>query len=348
MNESPADLERAAAILPVWLDGQAQQVSPLSGGLINHTYLIEGRTGRSVLQRLNPIFSGELHHDIEAVTAHLQHKGLPTPRLLRTQGGQLYTTDAEGAVWRLQTFMAGRTFDRVERPAHAAEAGALVGRFHGALRDLDHTFRFQRLNVHDTPRHLQTLKESVATKTDHPRHAEVRALADEIFAALAALPPIDDPALPRRIVHGDLKISNVVFDGDAARCLVDLDTLAYMTIPVELGDAWRSWCNPLGEDVTEAEFDLELLRAAWGGYGAVAGSWLQPVERTRLVAGVLTISAELSARFLADVLRDCYFGWDPARFASRSEHNLVRAKGQLSLHRSLARRRHEAERVIAA
>ena len=49
----------------------------------------------------------------------------------------------------------------------------------------------------------------------------------------------------------------------------------------------------------------------------------------------LWITLELTTRFTADILNDRYFGWDPQRFASRAEHNRVRACGQLRLAESL-------------
>ena len=62
------------------------------------------------------------------------------------------------------------------------------------------------------------------------------------------VPPL--PQTARRHVHGDLKISNLLFRREplAGVCLVDLDTFAKGSMAFELGDAMRSWCNPLGED----------------------------------------------------------------------------------------------------
>ncbi len=54
-------------------------------------------------------------------------------------------------------------------------------------------------------------------------------------------------------------------------------------------------------------------------------------ERAAVAVGLETVCLELAARFCTDVFEDRYFGWDPARFASRREHDLVRARGQLAL-----------------
>jgi hypothetical protein len=124
--------------------------------------------------------------------------------------------------------------------------------------------------------------------------------------------------------------------------------MAHMALPLELGDAWRSWCNPLGEDSRDTHFDLALFAAAWRGYARVMSTTLTGEERAHLVPGIATICLELSARFLRDVLEDRYFGWDASRFPSRAAHNQVRAEGQAALFRSLMAQRKEAEQLLAA
>ena len=77
-------------------------------------------------------------------------------------------------------------------------------------------------------------------------------------------------------MHGDPKINNLLFDAATGRalCFIDLDTLGRMPLPLELGDAFRSWCNPAGEDNRQSAFALDLFAAAVDGYaaGARAGS----------------------------------------------------------------------------
>ena len=335
-------METASRVLAAW-DLSHAQLSVLAGGLINTTLLVVTPDARYVLQRLHPIFAGEVNEDIDAVTQHLSARGLVTPRLVRTRDGRLWVDD-DGA-WRLQTFVEGQSVQRVDSPERAATAGALVGRFHAALAELRHDFVFRRAGVHDTTRHFALLDESVALHAAHPLHNEVALMRDELVAIRSTLPVVDALALPLRITHGDLKISNLLFDERGRGvCLVDLDTLGHMPMPFELGDAWRSWCNPLGEDDPDARFELPLLSAAWQGYASTMQ--LTDDERELLVAGILTICVELSARFLRDVLDDRYFGWDPARFASRAEHNQVRARSQLALARSLRDQRQGAEAAL--
>jgi Ser/Thr protein kinase RdoA (MazF antagonist) len=304
---------------------RATQLQPLAGGLINETYVVGDR--EAVVQRLHPVFAGEVNLDIDAVTSHLAARGLATPRLIRTRDGRAWVDDRDRRAWRALTFVPGTSFHAVPSLDHAASAGALVGRFHRAVADFVHTYAFARAGVHDTAAHLARLRDRLAAAD--PLLDESRAVAADILAAAAALPAL--PAARQRHCHGDLKISNVMFDGARAACLVDLDTVGLGAIAFELGDAMRSWCNPRGEDAGAVHFDLAIFAAAIGGFVAEAGALLSRDERVSIVTGLETVCIELAARFAVDAFDDHYFGWDAARFPSRRAHNLVRARGQLGL-----------------
>ena len=151
-----------------------------------------------------------------------------------------------------------------------------------------------------------------------------------------------------RIIHGDLKASNVRFEGDRAVALIDLDTLQHGTLETELGDALRSWCNQATEDELEARLDLAVFEAAMTGYATAMrrGPPLLEAEWRSIVPGWLRITTELASRFLNDALEERYFSWD-RRFGSRGEHNLVRARGQVALARAIVDRFDEAEEALA-
>jgi Ser/Thr protein kinase RdoA (MazF antagonist) len=331
-----------AEVLAAYAGFESATARPYGRGLINDTFLLASPAGRCVLQRLHPVFGPEVHHDIEAVTAHLARKGVVTPRLIPTRDGALWVErpgDGRAEVWRAQTFVPDLdTYDRLATDAHAHAAGALVGRFHRALSDLEHEYRFVRAGVHDTPAHLAALAAAVAASPGHRLYEAVAPLADDILAAGRALP--DLAALPRRHAHGDLKLSNLLFDASLQGvCLVDLDTVGRMSLAFELGDALRSWCNPAGEDDTDCAISAERVGLAVSGYASAARGLVAPEEAASLVDGLATICVELAARFAADALRERYFGWDPTRHPSRGAHNLVRARGQWSLARSVLRDR---------
>lgn len=325
-------------------------VEPLGHGLINQTFLLTTDDERFVLQRLSPIFAPEINHNIAAVTGALARAGLPTPQLVPTRHGRLWLDLGAGGVWRVQTFVAGHGFDKVQSAAQARSASELVARFHDAVEGIEHRFVGVREGVHDTRKHLARLREALATHVRHRLFADVAPFAETLLASAERLRPL--PALPARLGHGDLKLNNVLFaaergpGSEQAVCLIDLDTVGPVLLAHEIGDAWRSWCNPSGEDATTAKVDLAVMAASFEGYARAIHRGLTSDERLALLGGVEWISLELASRFAADALNESYFGWDPARYATRGEHNLVRARGQLALHEAFMQCQPERRKLL--
>lgn len=329
-------------------DLRAGDISPLGNGLINQTWTVQApATGRFVLQRMNDMFSPVVNRDIDVLTRHLEADGHPTCRVVPTRKGALWFTNAAGN-WRLLTWVDGVSHDSLKSAGQARSAGRLLASFHRSVDGLKHEFATQRPGIHDTARHLAFLRETLQKQTQHASYADIAPLGRRILEAAEALPRLS--ATPDRIVHGDPKINNILFKpgSDEAICLVDLDTVTRMPLPLELGDAMRSWCNPASEDDSYGEFSVPLFREAMQGYAEVAYDWIQSAEWSAIVDATHTILVELAARFCADALNESYFGWNPERFASRTEHNQVRAAGQLTVAQSLVAQQRQLEAIIAA
>ncbi|MBA2542885.1 MAG: phosphotransferase [Deltaproteobacteria bacterium] len=331
-------------VLAAWGWGDAD-VTPVAGGLINQTFVVRrDNTAIAVVQRLHPIFAPEVNLDIEAITAHLAARGVTTPRLIRTLDHQAWIVDG-GHAWRALTFVDGETVHRVPSPACAESAGALVGALHRGLADLEHTYAFARVGVHDTQAHLAKLTAHTLAPGEFPEAREAGDLAREILNAASTLPPLPTTHCPRRHCHGDLKISNLLFVDGRASAIVDLDTFGLSTIAYELGDAMRSWCNPNGEDAGSVTFDLAIFEAAIRGWRSTVQA-VSADEQRSIVIGLETVCVELAARFCVDVFRDDYFGWDTTRFPSRRAHNFVRSRGQLALALAVRESRDAALEIV--
>ncbi|MDH5675951.1 MAG: aminoglycoside phosphotransferase family protein [Myxococcales bacterium] len=309
--------------------------------LINRTFRLQPGTGQgAVLQRLHAIFAPEVNLDIEAVTRRLQERGVPTPRLLRTVDDRPWT-EHQGAFWRALSLEPGVTHHTLTSPVQAHSAGLAVGRFHRALFDFDYAFKAARSGVHDTAAHLEGLQAALATPAA-VADPEVQQLGCEILDAAHVLSRHGElSSLPLRICHGDLKISNLLFEaGDEGRalCLIDLDTVAPQQLAYELGDALRSWCNSRPEDAPQPNFDEAIFEAGLRGYAVGSKGLASAAEWASIVAGVQTVALELSSRFARDAIELSRFGWDPDRYPSRRAHNLARARSQLALSRLIAGR----------
>ena len=324
-------------------------LSPIQSGLINASFAIsdeKGGTPFAILQRLNTdIFTPEVNIDIAAITDRLESRGMLTPKLMATIERQPYHIDELGQVWRCMTWVGQRTINRFSSTREVMSAARLVAQFHIAVADFDWRFRFSRPDAHNTTLHMTNLQ---TTLHSHKRHRMFRQTLPLVEKILDHWQHLDVPkGLPQRIIHGDLKATNIRFNGSKAVALIDLDTMGVSTLDVELGDALRSWCNTASEDARVAKLDLEIFEAAIRGYARKArtGPPLTELEWESIVLGVERISLELSARFARDALEERYFGWNP-KYKSRGEHNLLRAQGQYSLALALHNRRSELEAAV--
>ena len=193
---------------------------------------------------------------------------------------------------------------------------------------------------------MTNLEQALSDGHSHLLWSEVEPLGQSILNAWEALTVSD--SLPLRTCHGDPKISNLHFHTkeDRAICMLDLDTVGPQQIDAELGDAWRSWCNPAGEsDPQASRFDTELFRQSLHGYAKEAPR-LTPAEIESLVPGIMRIALELSARFCADAIQNTYFAEDRTKYPEKGRHNHTRALSQFTLYQSILQQQSTLESLI--
>lgn len=313
---------RAARAFPV---GEPLELERVPQGLMHVTWRVRSEQGGFALQALHPSMAGEAAvADHAAVSAHLAAAGFPAPRLVSTDDGRPVLR-CNGTVWRCTTWLDGRPGSRLAPPDEACRAARLLGEFHRATADFDRPFE-GGIRLHDPPAHAERLRAALRRAADDPTQsrwlAPVAKPAEQALAAVArlALPS----GWPERVIHGDPKVSNFLFD-DAGRAvgLLDLDGCTRATVLHDLGDAVRSWSDA-GAQAGAARFREDVAVALLDGW-STAGITLSAAERAALPLAPALIAWELTSRFLRDVLEDEYFAWNPKQFPSRREQNLARA-----------------------
>lgn len=356
MDQSPT-----AAATAFVLPGIVVDVRPHGRGLIHDTYVVTTNATanpHAILQRISRRAFDRPELIMENLRTLLDHVAarrdtLRFPSLYATRAGEYLHIDAEGGYWRAMSYIENtRSYHRPENVHHAHQAGSALGRFHALVGDLEpDRMHDTRPDFHHTPRHIERLERIAAAnpgRRDRQAEdwlafvAERKGEADAIEAALAR------GTITRRIVHGDPKLDNVLFDvdSDEAVSLIDLDTVKPGTVHHDIADCLRSCCNRSGETAADANavrYDLDMCRAGLAGYFAAAGEQARALHPDELYAAIRLIPFELGVRFLADHLDgDRYF---------RIEHagqNLVRAGTQFRLATDIERQRAAIEDMIAA
>jgi Ser/Thr protein kinase RdoA (MazF antagonist) len=333
------------------------RVDPFGNGLINHTFLVSCGKSRMVLQRINSrVFShpGRILANLSRLSTHLEKKAgtrLRIPGLIPARDGRRWIEGEEGALWRLMEFIdGGRVLAGIRCGGQAAEVGRALGAFHVAAADLDTREMAVTIpNFHVTPGYVDRLIQ-LAQNRNNPRNHEIQPELDFISARRASTGVLERARLkgdlPDRVVHGDPKLDNFLFDDSERRALavIDLDTVQPGIVHYDIGDCLRSCCNRGGESMdghTTVSFDLLLCRGLLAAYAKETGPLLAPPEVELIYDAIRLIPFELGVRFLTDHLEgDRWF-----RVAYPGQ-NLAKARIQLALTEDVERKEAAIREII--
>lgn len=314
----------------------------IQSGLMHSTFKVQTSESTYILQRLHHKLSTQaILNDYVRVTGHLHEKGFSAPRVCKTSDGQYIYVDPKAQWWRLTTYVPGDTYERVSSVEQATQGAQILGGFHMGMRDFP--FEFESAHpLHDTDGHLEGLAKALANSAYESHWCLVSDMAAQIVDLMAQVRMPSD--LPQRVVHGDPKISNVMFSAQQAIGMIDLDTCNRHTILVDLGDAIRSWCRDGYEDEVQ-RFHLDRFEGILVGY-AKSGAGLSDSEIDALWMAGPMITLELASRFARDVLEDSYFAFDSDNYPSRRQHNLARMKSMLFLAQDMLAQCEEMKSLI--
>lgn len=306
--------------------GEVQNIKTLEIGLINKTFLVTTDKLKYIFQELSSIFNPEVNFDSDAVCKHLSKSSILSPQIYKNDEGDLFYK-SHGKIYRALFYIEGESFNICTKEM-ASSAAFVIGQFHRALLDFEYSYRSQRKSAGDYDYHREYLVHALNKYPEHDFFKHAKELSKNLLDDMAAIRLNPTPVL--RHIHGDPKISNIIFADDKALCLVDFDTLQRSSFSLELADAFRSWCNPFKEDDLNAHADLAVAEQALSGY-AQAKCPFTLEEAENLAFHSEAISLCLSMRYLADTLCETYFNYDQKRFARRAEHNWLRAQAMYRL-----------------
>ena len=338
-------------------DAETFHADQYFGGHINRTFFVDAAAPgaascRFVLQCINKhVFTNYMGvmENVLRISEHLCRKSRENPgpdegrdylHFLRTTDGAPGVDAGEEGFWRLYRCIEhaeGRL--RAESPAEAREAARAFGLFQRLIADLPGPRLIETIpHFHDTRRRFEALDRAFA-EDRCGRAASCRddyaAFQDLREAALRLQTSFEAGLIPERIAHNDAKFSNLLLDDETGRavCVIDLDTCMPGLSLHDFGDLMRSMCSDRPEDEPDTSLIVarrDMYDALVDGFLSETGETLVPEERRLLPDSGVTITAEVGVRFLTDYLEgDHYF------HVERPDHNLVRARSQLALVRSM-------------
>jgi hypothetical protein len=362
LMKTPTHAEVRDAVAAFALPGTLTELHPLPRGHIHDTYLSEwtdeGTRHAFIHQRLNQeVFPNVelLMANVRRVSEHLVRKleandtgGFEPLNLIPTTLGENYANTPSGA-WRTFVFIRNTSsYDRCSGPNQAFEAGRAFGWFQAQMRDLPAGELGETLPQYFSSPYRYQQFQAALESADHGRKStaweaiEFARQRETMVAVIAR--ELDRGALPTRVVHGDTKLNNILFDDTTgkAKGIVDLDTCMAGYSLYDFGDLVRFTAATSAEDeqdLTRVGTDLELYRALAEGYLSAAGEFLLPAEVELMPFAARLVTFTIGLRFLADHLAgDVYFKIE------RPGHNLDRARVQFEMVRFMEQ--HETEMQV--
>lgn len=321
------------------------ELTSITDGLINTTYLLEDKDQRKkfILQKINnhvftqPEVIVNNHLMINEILKANDYQFQIIEPIL-SLNNRLLVEDANGQPWRMLSFVENSmTFLSAPSLQVAFEAAKTFSYFLT-------TINTEKLPaIEDSLPNFLNFEKRVAdyknALKDAAPHLKENAKTEiEITNQLLSLPDQwiemeKNNQIPKRIIHADVKISNILFDQNHnPLAVIDLDTMMISTILYDFGTMIQSYTNTTQEDDGSAQnnFNPEMYKVVKEGFLFYLKEKLTPTESENLdyAAQVAIYIQEL--RFLTDYLNgSTYYS------ITHPEHNLDRTKNQLELLKGL-------------
>lgn len=339
------------------LSGDFLSSEPFGNGHINDTYLIEfsdgGNLRKYVLQRINKnVFKQPEYvvHNIEKVLSHFKKQGIETLRTFSSNGNQ-YVIDSNKDYWRLYNFVSNsKSVDVIESKSQAFEAANAYASFLKNLSLLDTSSFYETIpQFHDLGFRYNQFEDAYAiaiedrvknAKNDIEYVQKQKCILNQMNLILA------EKEIPLRITHNDTKLNNVLLDNESGKavCVIDLDTVMPAYAFNDYGDMVRTFTSPVPEDEvdqTKVYVREEIFESLTSAYISGLKDVLTKAEIDSLLLGAKYMVLIIGLRFLTDYLAgDTYFK------VQYDTHNLVRARNQFALLRSLEEQEDKLQAII--
>jgi hypothetical protein len=337
-------------------ENQKVDINPIFTGHINDTYIITipGGKEKYILQKINtnvftnPQAISDMHRKLQELFAK-QFGPVSIANILPDLQGNYLTWDSDGQAWRLTGFIEDSyTIEVVQENWQAREAGNAYGWFAFLCSSLNPCdFKEPIKNFHSLSCRLRQFKTAVAN--DHVgRLNSVQEIVGFYFRLEKKLAQIEtlvkQGKIPLRVVHNDTKISNLLFRGQKAVAVIDLDTTGPGILYYDYGDAIRTIANNTKEDekdLTLIEFNIETFEAFTKAYLHHINAIVTDTEKDFFYLAPMLLTYLMGIRFLTDYLNgDVYYK------VNYTEHNLDRSKAQKALIESMERKEETMKKII--
>ncbi|MBO4399777.1 MAG: phosphotransferase [Lachnospiraceae bacterium] len=286
------------AICRQFTDLPVTEIEAVTEGHINDTFLMKTPAGRYVLQRLQPKMDpAKLLYNYGLSSAACEAAGWAYPKWMPCRYGEYFHTDAEGQRWRMYPYIEAETLQAPLTKERLFACGEGLARLHGILRNLPASPKPVYPILHDLgayyERYCATLSgDNLCEESRVPEIEERIREGIDRFLTTNVMENADSADI--RVIHGDAKLSNILFRDGEVIGMLDWDTVMTGSVSEELADCIRSCC------VNRGAFDREAADVLSAGYRS--GMPEAEAAVSHLPRAFDKINFELALRYYTDAI----------------------------------------------
>lgn len=267
-------------------------------GHINKTFKVCINGDYYIVQIINSnIFKSvkNVMQNISVVCDYLSSRNIQTLRYLTTKEGLNYTMDSNGNYIRVYKYISDSIcMDYTNDLEYIYNAGLGFGEFCSNISNISNNTIIDTIpNFHNTKMYLNRLF-SVNNNNNNNRVSKAENLLNDIYKLRDYSNIVD--SISKRVTHNDIKFSNILFStvDKSYKCVIDLDTIMNGYLSYDFADGVRSICRNLDNTL-----NLNKLEAYSKGFLSYP---ISLEDKSVLVDSIISISLELSARYLYEYL----------------------------------------------
>ena len=309
--------------------------------MINKTFIVSDTISskRFILQQLNTtIFKTPIaisaNIKLAATSILAVDEDYPVIKTNQTIKDEDYFIDDQNCYWRLIDFIENTTtIESISTVDQAYQTAYSFGKFTSLLQNANtENFIPSIPDFHNLDLRFEQFKNAYAN-TDEERKAKAKDYIDYLLSRIEIVTIFknieSEKLIPKRIIHADTKISNILFDAHSfhPKAVIDWDTIMPGYFISDLGDMIRTMVCEAGENET----NLDNIDFRKDFYEAIISGYKDAIQLTENELNLLSYAGKFmtymqALRFLTDYLNhDVYYN------ITYPEQNLDRAKNQCRL-----------------
>ena len=285
-------MEHIEEICRMFQLSEAVSVKRLGDGHINDSYYVRTKDGTYICQCMNSTMdTGRLEYNYALYSGVFSEENLLYPVWMKDLSGRYFHKDKNGMTWRMYEFIDG---DILTTPLTADEllaCGQGLAHIHHILQRLPDIPHAVYPHLHDLAYYHKRYMDLLGSgnllyeERDFETEEKINSGIEEMLAT-----DLDGSF----IVHGDAKLSNMVFRDGKVIAFVDLDTIMQGSLLEDIADCIRSCC------IIDGSLNRKAAGILIDGYMSKAEGIISEEEIGGWPVALRKICFELGLRYYTD------------------------------------------------